>query len=221
MTTPAEALLHELRNALIPLDIDLQRGTATLGQVSEVVNRLLVFAAELASEQRKAPDLASVDAIEAERVITPAAGNLRAILRKHLYALNDGLIIPCLLDLSAAVERIAKATGCAPYDPEKMAQRVEEMAADKRGNFWRALNAAEVTRDHRGMFFRALDDAEKNRSLLKATSIGHDIGTEGWHREQALHADKMRPRQDDIGGPAKPRPMRPHIVEVHDGDGSM
>ena len=30
MTSPAEALLHELRNTLVPLDFKLGRGTATL-----------------------------------------------------------------------------------------------------------------------------------------------------------------------------------------------
>jgi hypothetical protein len=139
---------------------------------------------------------------------------LRALLCRHLHAVNDGFIIPCLLDLSAAVERIAKATNSAPYDTEKMAQRVEELATDRCRNFWRALDAAEVQRDHRTAFFAALNRHEIVRDLMSVDRRGGprreglhpmsppkspDIGTEVWRREQALYADKKRSRRDDIG----------------------
>jgi chromosome segregation ATPase len=46
------ALLHELRNALVPLKVAMDRGAATLDDVAGVVNRLLVFADGIAKEER-------------------------------------------------------------------------------------------------------------------------------------------------------------------------
>jgi hypothetical protein len=53
VTTPAESLLHEIRNALLPLAYDLQRGTATLEDAARVTKRLLDFADEVAREVRQ------------------------------------------------------------------------------------------------------------------------------------------------------------------------
>ena len=54
---------------------------------------------------------------------------IRNHLRRCLYAVNDGFIIPCLLDMSAAWERMAEAMHVAPVDSEKMAARCEELAS--------------------------------------------------------------------------------------------
>jgi len=48
----ATALVHELRNALVPLHVGLERGTATLADVAAVVARLFAFADELAADLR-------------------------------------------------------------------------------------------------------------------------------------------------------------------------
>lgn len=41
--TPTEALVHEIRNALIPLTVDLRRKEATMEQIAATVDRLLDF----------------------------------------------------------------------------------------------------------------------------------------------------------------------------------
>ena len=55
MTDPTAALIHEIRNALVPLDFRLKRGTATLEDCAAVVKRLLDFADELARDLRAVP----------------------------------------------------------------------------------------------------------------------------------------------------------------------
>lgn len=72
----------------------------------------------------------------------------------------------------------------------------------RRREFFRALEDAERVRDvikHRSALSEA--DAERivSDALYFPTKIGHDIGADGWHREQALWADKHRSRRDDIG----------------------
>ena len=52
MTSPAEALLHELRNTLVPLDFNLGRGTATLEDAAAVVKRLFEFADGIEADLR-------------------------------------------------------------------------------------------------------------------------------------------------------------------------
>lgn len=56
----------------------------------------------------------------------------RSLLRKHLYAVNDGFIVPCLLDMSAAWEAIAKGVNAAPYDHERVAERVMALVSASR-----------------------------------------------------------------------------------------
>jgi hypothetical protein len=66
----------------------------------------------------------------------------RALLRKHLYAVNDGFIVPCLLDMSAAWETIAKGVNAAPYDHEKVAERAMALVSANRDDFTEALRLA-------------------------------------------------------------------------------
>lgn len=82
----------------------------------------------------------------------------------------------------------------------------DEETNDKRREFFRNLDDAETLRDARspprGMGFGGMDDYLRKRAAADAPSF-HDIGTEEWHREQVLHANKMHPRRDDIGAPMK------------------
>lgn len=58
MATPdptATALIHELRNVLVPLDYKIKRGTATLEDCAQVVTRLFAFADDLARDLQGAP----------------------------------------------------------------------------------------------------------------------------------------------------------------------
>jgi hypothetical protein len=57
MTSPAEALVHELRNALVPLDIGLQCGTATLEDAAAVVKRLFEFADGIEADLRRPEEM--------------------------------------------------------------------------------------------------------------------------------------------------------------------
>lgn len=50
--SPAEALVHEIRNALIPLTVDLRRKEATMEQVAATVDRLLDFVDGIAKDLR-------------------------------------------------------------------------------------------------------------------------------------------------------------------------
>lgn len=68
----------------------------------------------------------------------------RALLRKHLYAVNDGFIVPCILDMSAAWETIAKGVNAAPYDHEKVAERVMALISATRDGFTEALQLARI-----------------------------------------------------------------------------
>lgn len=60
MTSPAEALIHELRNALVPLDFKLSRGTATLEDAAAVVKRLFEFADSIEADLRQDNDACPV-----------------------------------------------------------------------------------------------------------------------------------------------------------------